>query len=127
MDYRAWGFWLTVAQWTFNIVVLIWMAISRKQQANNKRVKDLEDSNANKIDEKKAKQLIAEHVPACPNTEKIGKVEAEFKALPSLGDIRRVHERMDTAIAQVENLTGEMSATRRQLDLVLEELLRREN
>ncbi|WP_321367618.1 hypothetical protein [uncultured Desulfuromusa sp.] len=127
MDYRAAGFWLAVGQGVFNIIVVIWMAVSRKNQANNKRVGDLEESNAKKIDEIKAKELIKEHVPACPTTTRIATIEAEFKSLPSLSDIGRVHARMDSAVAKVENLAGEMSATRNQMDLVLQELLRREN
>lgn len=90
MDYRAAGFWWAVGQGVFNLTVVIWLAVSRKNQANNKLVKDLEESNAKKIDEKKAKELIREHVPACPNTLGLSEVNARLEALPSQQSIERL-------------------------------------
>jgi len=109
MDYRAWGFWLTVAQWTFNIVVLIWMAISRKHQANNKRVKELEASNAGKIDEKKAKQLIEGHAPSCKNAIRINALELEIKKLPSRTELQQVNESMASLSKEVSESTTVLS------------------
>ena len=127
LDYRAAGFWLTVAQWAFNVIVLVWMAINRKHQADNKRVKDLEDSNATKITEKAAKELINEKINGCADhLKRTESLEKEVGRMPSASDLTRVHARMDEAVSVVNNLAGEMKATTNQMNLVLQELLRRE-
>lgn len=116
MDYRAAGFWLTLGQWAFNIVVLVWMAISRKHQANNKLVKELAESNARKIDEAKAKELILEHVPGCPNTIGLGEANAKLNALPSQQSIDQLNK-------NIGELKGRIDGLSRAVDLMNEFLI----
>lgn len=51
-------------------------------------------------------------------------LQAEVGHLPDQSDIGRVHARMDDVAKEIDQAVGELRATRRQMDLVLEQLLK---
>lgn len=42
LDYRAAGFWFGVGQWAFNVLVALYLVISRRQTATSARVGTVE-------------------------------------------------------------------------------------
>ena len=124
MDYRAAGFWFAVGQGVFNVIVVIWMAISRKHQANNKRVKDLEDSNATKITEKKAKELIDSKFDGCADHRKrTERLEREISNMPSRPEIQRLNDNIGTLSQDIGKLQGQLGGVNRAVDLINQHLI----
>lgn len=124
MDYLEAEFWLAAGQGLFNILVIVWMAISRKHQANSRRVGDLEDRVG--VVEKNVGPCSKHREQTADMESVVTELKTDLKHLPSQKDIARVHARMDTVSTEMNQAVGELKATRRQLDIVLEELLRRD-
>jgi hypothetical protein len=131
MDYRAWGFWKDILLLAINFCFWIWVFLDRKNKATNERVSKVEGEQA---ETDKKVSLIEQSIGPCAKHRDqttgmervVAELRSEIKHLPSQKDIARVHVRMDTVTTEMNQAVGELNATRRQLDLVLEELLRRE-
>ncbi|MGE4545827.1 MAG: DUF2730 family protein [Pedobacter sp.] len=134
MDYEALRFWrdaVLAVLMAANFIYTWWV---NREKVNARRFKSLEDKVADKQDREEAKKATAEYEDRCLRHRErtgsiegaLGRLQTEVHHLPSQADIGRVHARMDDVLGLVKELGGNMQASRRQLDLVLEELLRRD-
>lgn len=125
MDYTAMRFWM-------DVIVIIAVAgntvytwFANREKVNATRLK---------AHEAKVNEKLTEHESRCSRHRELtgslegslGRLQTEVHHLPSQADIGRVHARMDEVYGLVKGLDGELKGSRRQLDLVLEELLRRD-
>lgn len=133
-DYVAWKFWLDILQLIGLIVIGVYTWWANSNKATNKRFARLEAEVRSRVTSDALDGLEKERQTNCGlhrnRTSSIEKelqgISGEIKHLPKQEDVARVHARMDSVSNEMNQVVGELKATRRQLDLVLEELLRRD-
>ncbi len=134
VDYTAMRFYLDILVLLAVVASTGYTWWSTREKVTSKRFQRLEAEVQERVTEAALKAIDEKREGRCDQhrgrTSSIEKelqgIFGEIKHLPSQSDIGRVHARMDEMLGQVKTIGGEMSASRRQLDLVLEELLRRD-
>ena len=134
IDYPAWQFWFNVFQLLGLVALGIYTWWRDREKVTAKRFKLLEDQvkdrpTRKELDEKEKEQAVTcgKHQDRTRETEtSLRAVAVELQHLPSQADIGKVHSRMDAVSREMNQALGELKAATRQLDLVLEELLRRD-
>ena len=133
VNYVAWRFWADMGLVVIaggNIVYTWW---SNREKVNSKRFAKLEEdvkaritSGALAAIEKEREGNCERHRSRTSSIEgEIKRLDSDIKHLPGKEDISRVHSRIDEVLGSTNNLGGEMRVIARQVDLVLEELMRR--
>lgn len=116
------------------VVVMIYTWWGNREKVTAKRFTSLEKQVAERLSTQAHQMLDEEQKKVCEahtrrtnqSEQDLRRIEGEIKHLPSQADIGRLHARIDEVFGLVKDLGGEMKGSRRQLDLVLEELLRRD-
>ncbi len=103
IDYQAAGFWLGAGQWTVTIGVALYVAVSNKRRATNKKVDDMQKATGERIDgvdkeiKEHGKQIIA--------------LETHLGHLPSQKDLADLN-------GNISKLSGRLSGINRAVDLL---------
>ncbi len=134
LDYNAWKFWLDIAQLIGLIVIGLYTWWANREKVNSKRFKTLETKVGDRVTKVALDAIEKEREERCErHRERTGSIEGEMKGfkadlkhLPTKDDIGRVHARMDTVASEIDQAVGELRATTRQVNLVLESLLQRD-
>ncbi|PLX97309.1 MAG: hypothetical protein C0621_00155 [Desulfuromonas sp.] len=116
------------------LAALLYTWWSNRQKVTRNKIKALEDKvnaglsvSAHEGIEEKRTKTCQQHQARTGELERaLDKINVEIEHLPSQDDIARIHARMDGIGDGVNTIVGEMKATRRQVDLVLEEMMRRD-
>ncbi len=150
LDYAAWKFWISILQLIGIIGLGVYSWWTNREKVNNKRFRQLKvdiDKQVDKlqlevdtkISREEADSIAAGHGNQChlhrrktdDLTRQANQIEltvrglqTEVGHLPNQSDIGRVHSRMDDVAKEIDQAVGELRATRRQMDLVLEQLLK---
>ncbi|PLY02757.1 MAG: hypothetical protein C0622_05255 [Desulfuromonas sp.] len=134
INYAAWKFWIDLLVLVVVTIHILYTWWSNKEKVTKKLFQQQEAEIAKRPTADDVKQLIKDRMPTCSNhldrtaanERGLSGLQLEVARLPNKDELIRAHNRLDEALNKVENLAGKMSSTDRKLDLVLEELLRRE-
>ncbi len=103
IDYNGLFFWLSVTQWGFNVIVMIYLWISRKYQATNTRLKRTE-------------QYLGERIDT--NERDIIKVQTTLEHLPSQQQFSGLGADIRTLTSKLGNVEGRLEGINRVADLM---------
>lgn len=131
-NYVAWRFWIDMLVLVGVIANTAYTWWSTREKVNSKRFLRLENDVKERVTSAAIDAIEKEREVSCERHRgrtssiegEIKKLATEVQHLPGQADIARVHARMDSVSKEMDQAVGELRATRRQLDLVLEQLLR---
>lgn len=108
VDYQAAGFWFSVGQWIFNVLIAVYLWISRKQTATNKRVEKINSELSNRINETE-KSLI--------------RVCTDLEHLPHQKQFDKLSTDITSLTKELGKLDGRLGGINRAVDLINEFLI----
>lgn len=104
IDYKAAGFWFGVGQWVFNLIVAVYLVISRKQTATNDRVNDM-GSRLHVVEKD------------------IANVKIELDHMPDQHQMERLGRDITNLMQKIGETTGRLDGLNRAVDLMNEFLI----
>lgn len=104
IDYKAAGFWFSVGQWAFNLIVAFYLFTSRKHAATNSRV----DALTIRV-ESTEKDLIG--------------VKSDLEHMPDQNEITQLRKEITGLIQKIGETTGRLDGINRAVDLINEFLI----
>lgn len=105
IDYKAAGFWFSVGQWAFNVIVAFYLFTSRKHAATNSRV-----------------DALTVRVEA---TEKdVISVKSGIKHMPDHDEITQLRSDITDLIGTIGETKGRLDGINRAVDLINEYLIK---
>lgn len=132
LNYEFWRFWMGVVQLVGTAVLGIYVWWTNREKVNSTRFKSLENEVRDRVTEAALTAIEKDRAERCDRHQartssienELHGIKTELKYHPNQTDIARVHARMDTVSKELDQAVGEFRATRRQLDLVLEALIK---
>ncbi len=108
IDYKALEFWFTVGQWGFNLLIALYLWISRKNTATNQRV-----------------DTLGEKVDAVEKD--IVKIRADLDHLPDQDQFGRLGREITALTKELGEVKGRLGGINRAVDLINEFLINQGN
>lgn len=129
-NYTAWRFWVDMVVLAFVILNTAYTWWSNREKVNSKRFKTLEGDVAQKVTSQDVKDLIAGHVPGCPNAARTSEVEktllqvkGEIRNMPTRPEIQGLNNNITALTSELGQVKGRLDGINRVADLMNQHLI----